>query len=909
MRRHGPQVPRSFLRLILVLALVLVCIAVSIDIYTEQLWFDSVNYGSVYWYGLETQWLTFVVVFVLTAPVLWAIFRLIVAVGGEVRRPYFQFQGQIIATPSTSSVKRAAIWLALLAGGFLGLMFSARWPLYALYGNQLESGGTVDPVFGRSVEWYFFTLPVLESVAGWFNAVAVLAALAAIAYVVAGMTVQFRGISIAAGLVMASLAVRAYLARYNLLLQDHELFSGVNYVDDNVRRIALVAVMAALVVGALIAALNFSGRVKVLAAAIALPVFVQIAAGAIWPRYVQTFVVLPNQLVRETPYIRRNIEFTRKAFALDRMDELPFEPEQSGVGFDPQEHRLTLDNMRLWDWRALQDTLRQIQTIRTYCDFADVDIDRYRISGQVTGTMVATREIDLAKLDPGSRNWVNDRLVFTHGYGVVMNSASRFSREGLPEFLLSDMPVRHEDPSLEVKRPEIYFGELTNWPVYAKTNQKEFNYPEGDANNYSTYEGTGGIRIGSFFRRLILAYEVGDLLKLPFSDDVTSDSVLLLHRNINERVRRIAPFLIFDDDPYMVVGQDGRLYWIMDAYTASSRFPYSRHLQVNNRRINYIRNSIKTVVDAYNGDVTYYIFDDTDPIIAAYGQMFPDLFKPRAEMPDFLAQHVRYPELLFQAQAFMYGAYHVENEQVFYNREDVWTVAQMSGAQAGRQAAETIEPYFVLMSFPGETELEFVSILPFTPSRRNNLIGWLAARSDGANYGRLRAYHLPKTSFFDGPLQVQARIDQDAQLSSQLSLWNQQGSAVIRGNLLVIPIEDTLLFAEPIYLQAQRSPMPALRLIVLATQDRLSYATTFDEALKLLLEGQSGTLAQPIPQIQANAQRGAPPPSSNGGGGTLIERANQALSDYQRLTAAGRHGEAGAKLDELKRLLEQLSRQ
>jgi uncharacterized membrane protein (UPF0182 family) len=398
---------------------------------------------------------------------------------------------------------------------------------------------------------------------------------------------------------------------------------------------------------------------------------------------------------------------------------------------------------------------------------------------------------------------------------------------------------------------------------------------------------------------------------VPFSTNITADSALLLHRNIVERVSRVAPYLTLDDDPYMVVGDDGALYWMMDAFTTSGRYPYSRHIAVNRRSVNYIRNSVKAVVDAYNGTVTFYVFDPEDPLIAAYQKTFPDLFRPKSAMPEFLLKHVRYPELLFQVQALMYTAYHVDNEQVFYSREDVWDIAKQTRTQGGGQTAEGIEPFFILMSFPGETDLEFVSILPFTPAKRNNMIGWLAGRSDGEEYGKLRAYRLPKTGSVDGPLQIQSRIDQDPQLSSQLTLWNQQGSAVIRGNLLVIPIDDVLLFAEPIYLQSQRSPMPALRLIVLATQDRMAYATTFEEALKVLLAGGGGSLSQPTapsnvsPQQAPTRSTAAPTDNSTQ---ALISRASQAFSDYRRLTAEGKLGEAGARLEELKDALEQLNR-
>jgi uncharacterized membrane protein (UPF0182 family) len=360
----------------------------------------------------------------------------------------------------------------------------------------------------------------------------------------------------------------------------------------------------------------------------------------------------------------------------------------------------------------------------------------------------------------------------------------------------------------------------------------------------------------------------------------------------------LAPFLTFDQDPYIIVGADGRLYWMIDAFTTSSSYPYARHINVGDSDLNYIRNSVKAVVDAYSGAVHFYVFDPADPIIQTYQRMFPTLFEAEDRMPDFIRAHVRYPEFLFRVQASLYATYHVENEQVFYNREDVWTIAQQGRSQAGTATADVIEPFFVLTRFPGESELEFVSIIPFTPASRNNLIGWMAGRSDGAKYGTLRSYHFPKTRFVDGPLQIQARIDQDSQLSSQLTLWNQQGSTVIRGNLLVLPLDDILLFAEPMYLQAERSPMPELRLVVLATQDRLAYAQRFPEALKSLLEGRP----TPIASTSAAATNSSLPSAPNAG--SVIERANQALADYQKLTAEGKLGEAGMKLDELKRILQ-----
>jgi uncharacterized protein len=904
----GPFIPsgpsrRVVLRLVF-LIIVLIALFQSISIYVENLWFGSLGFETVYWYRLKAQSLTFTVFFAATTVILFVMFQLVIPSSRGPRRPVMMVNGRPVYLPGLDLVRRLVRPVAGLAGAFLGVVFSAQWITFALYFNRAAGAdASLDPIFGKPLPFYFFTLPMLDVIGGWLVAMAVLVMLAAMLLTMADASAKFRGLSIAMSFLLLAIAFQTFIARYRLLLDDHALITGVNYVGDRIVAPALALTSAALAAGAAIALFNVaSGRIRNLVAAVVLPAATYAVAGLIVPAYMTTFVVRPNELVRETPYIRNNIEWTRRAFDLNQVEELPFEPKLTNATFDPAQHRPTLDNIRLWDWRALQDTLRQIQEIRTYYDFPDIDVDRYTINGRPVEMMLATRELSLDKLPAGSRNWVNERLIYTHGYGVTMSPVSRFTREGWPEFVLSNMPVESNRPEIKVTRPEIYFGELTNWPVYVKTRQKEFNYPEGETNNYTTYEGNGGIVMDSLVRRLLLAFENNDLLKVPFSDDIGAESRLLLHRNISDRTARIAPFLTLDPDPYIVVGDDGALYWIIDAYTSSDQYPYSRHVRTSRGDINYLRNSVKVVVDAYNGNVSFYLFDPSDPLINAYQKMLPQLFKPASAMPDFLRRHVRYPEQLLRVQAVLYSTYHVENEQVFYNHEDLWTVAQQGRSQTGSQPSDAIEPFFILMAFPGAQDLEFVSILPFTPSNRNNLIGWLAARSDGDAYGKLRSYHFPKTRFVDGPLQIQARIDQNSELSSQLTLWNQQGSKVIRGNLLVIPLNDTLLFAEPIYLQAERSPMPELRLVVLATQDRLAYASTFDEALRQLLEG--GT--REITQTRTAQPSTATAAAATGDVRTLVERANAALVDYQRLTADGKLGEAGSKLDELKRALDEL---
>jgi hypothetical protein len=608
---------------------------------------------------------------------------------------------------------------------------------------------------------------------------------------------------------------------------------------------------------------------------------------------------------------------TRQAYGLDSFAQREFPADTSVAAVDAEHNQATLENIRLWDVNALQDTLRQVQEIRTYYDFPGIDIDRYQINGSLRQVMLAVRELNVDKLPESSRNWINDKLIYTHGYGITMNPVNGFSPEGLPILYLSNMPVQSTVPGLSVTRPEIYFGELTDSDVYVKTHQQEFNYPQGQSNNLSSYEGTGGIEMGGFLRRALLAFDLGDLTKVPFSDDITAESRLLMRRNVVARVSTLAPFLTFDHDPYIVVGADGRLSWIIDGYTSSASYPYSAPSALENAPVNYIRNSVKAVVDAYDGTVTFYVFDNQDPILAAWRGIFPDLFKDESAMPAWLRAHVRYPEMLLSLQADVYALYHMTDPEVFYNREDQWSVATQTGSSQGDQSTQEMQPNFVLMTLPGESGgLEFVEILPFTPTNRNNLIGWIAARSDGANYGKAVVFDFPKTRLVDGPQQIEARIDQNAQLSGQLTLWNQQGSHVIRGSLLVIPCGQALLYAEPIYLQAQRSPMPELRLVVLALQDRLAYGPTFEAALSSLFGSEAPSLTNgEAPQATSGTGAG------NGTGATvpagttqpnesqsaLISQASQDFADYQRLTSEGKLADAGQKLDDLKKVLAELN--
>jgi uncharacterized membrane protein (UPF0182 family) len=918
-RRHN----RKFLLLVLLVAFVFFGSRTAISYWVDLLWFQSLGYGSVFLRTLGLQWAIFAAFLAATFLVLYGIFVLLRrAHRADLPSDHTILIGGRELTLSVKPVLNViAIGGALLISLATGGAMAAEWPTLALFWFAPHSGaGVVDPIFGKPLEFFLFTLPGLSLIAGWLLTIAIIACFIAALFLLvsggsrafderrlSGLVLPWRGLSLAIAFLLLVVAFRTYLGRFELLFDHHTIFDGVSYTDAHVTLTGMLVVCAALVLGALIAAFSAiwapRGRWLILSVLPAAVCYVAVGAAG-W--YVTSFLVKPNELVREQPYIAHNIEMTRKAFGLDRFLQRQFPAETNVDAADPANNQPTLQNIRLWDWRALQDTLRQMQEIRTYYDFPDIDIDRYQIGGDIRQVMLAARELNVDKLPESSRNWINEKLVYTHGYGITMNPVNGFTPEGLPTLMLSNMPVQSTVPGLAVTRPEIYFGELTDTDVYVNTRQKEFNYPQGESNNLTSYQGTGGIVVGGFFRRILLAFDRGDLAKLPFSDDVNAESRLLMRRNVRSRVAALAPFLTFEQDPYIVLTDDGRLSWIMDAFTTSDHYPYSTHYRFGDSSINYMRNSVKAVIDAYNGTVTFYVFDSQDPILAAYRRVFPSLFKDAAEMPPDLRKHTRYPEALLKLQAGVYGLYHMTNPEVFYNREDLWTVASEVGmAESGEQATQPMQPNFVLMKLPGDTGVEFVEILPFTPANRNNLIGWIAGRSDGEHYGTTMVYDFPKNRLVDGPLQIEARIDQNAQLSGQLSLWNQQGSHVRRGSLLVIPTGKALLYAEPIYLQAERSPMPELRLVVLALQDRLAYGPTFESALSALFGGGASSLsAAQAPQSAPETGTAAQPATDLHG---LIGQAAKDFNDYQRLTSEGKLGEAGKKLDELKNILDKLN--
>ncbi|MGD0738087.1 MAG: UPF0182 family protein [Terracidiphilus sp.] len=911
---------------IAIVILILIGGRAAISYWVDLLWYGSLGYAPVFWKTFGLEWGTFTAFAVLTFLVLFGAFLAFRHNhGGELPDTHtIYFAGRPIELPIAKFLRSISAVGALVISIATGFAMESQWPTLALYWYApATAANSADPILGRPLGFYLFTLPAWELIAGWLLTLAVMICILAVLFLIAaggsrmrdghfggGDSSMWRGVSTALGFLLFTLAIREYVGRFDLFFDQHPIFSGVSYTDAHVTILGMSFISVALAIGAVIA---FAGgvlklRVRWLAAAIA-PAVVCYVIVAVAGWYNSTFIVNPNRLDRERPYIVDNIALTRQAYGLDLFAQQEFPAETTVAAADPEHNQATLENIRLWDVGALQSTLTQLQEIRTYYAFPGIDIDRYQINGSLRQVMLAVRELDVDKLPDTSRNWISDKLIYTHGYGITMNPVNGFSAEGLPTLYLSNMPVQSTVPGLKVTRPEIYFGEKTDTDVYVKTGQQEFNYSQGQNDSYSTYEGTGGIVMGGFMRRVLLAFDRGDLSKVPFSDDIKADSRLLMRRNVLARVTTLAPFLTFDHDPYIVVGDDGRLSWIIDAYTSSSTYPDSAPADLYGQSVNYARNSVKAVVDAYDGTVTFYVFDSSDPIVTAWRSIYPALFKDASAMPAWLRAHVRYPEALLSLQADVYGLYHMTNPEVFYNRGDQWTVATENGSsQSGDQAAQAMQPNFVLMTLPGESGgLEFVEILPFTPISRNNMIGWIAARSDGAHYGTAVVFNFPKTRLVDGPQQIESRIDQNGELSGQLTLWNQNGSKVIRGSLLVIPCGRALLYAEPIYLQANQSPMPELRLVVLALQDRLAYGPTFEAALASLFGSQTPSLAgtesqQPAPSATPS---GAPQPTASVN--ALISQASRDFADYQRLTSEGKLAEAGQKLDDLKRVLDQLS--
>lgn len=929
-KKTGPAVAGA----IVLLALVL--FTWFMDFWGEKLWFDSLGYTDRFWTEFAARVITGASFFLIGG---FTSLMFSFSVRGMRRSYRLLFAGS-----------------SALISGFIG---AGQWE-NALRFIKGGSGGIVDPILGIDAGFYLFTLPFLRGI------YALLITLAVLFVLLGGMSANPRGLSIlqkklsdpeeenreaegsfgaiitASVFLLLVLSSDLILKRFELLFDTQGVVSGPGWTSVNIRMpMLLVAaglgVLAAVLLsipglrrqlgikgGAILS--RFSS--KKLPGAFWAPASVFAALFAVWgiilglvPWLLQSLLVAPNEITYEQPYIEHNIAFTRTAFNLDTVQEQEFSVDGDFTPQAVEANRGIIDNTRLWDWRALSSVYEQFQEIRLYYEFGDIDVDRYTINGQNRTVMVAAREMVTDNLPEQSRNFVNCRFKYTHGYGIAMNTVNEFTSSGLPHLLIRDIPPVSENEALKVDRPEIYYGEKSDSYVIVNSSEEEFDYPEGDSNRYVSYEGDGGVEISGLFRKFMYGYKFGGT-KLLFSSYPDAESRIMFHRNIRSRVQQVAPFLEFDRDPYIVLVA-GKLKWILDAYTTSASYPYSEHFNSRvfessftesgsdtlagrgSRGVNYVRNSVKAVIDPYSGEVDMYIFDESDPVINVWQSIYPELFTSRDQMPEALEKHIRYPSDFLLMQGEVYAKYHMTDPEVFYNQEDLWVRA----TEKYYSDVMPVEPYYIMWERPGSDRPEFINMLPYTPKNKQVLIGWIAGVSDPENYGEFIAYKFPKEQRVLGPQQVETKIDQDSFLSGQLSLWDQRGSNVIRGNVLVLPVDGTLLYVEPIYLQSETAAYPELRMVVLMHKDRLSYAETLEEALQGLFDD---TTAAPSLAGTGTGGNGAGEASQTTGNAAgqqsseLIRQAQQAFDRYTTATGEGRFDDAAQALSQLKSILTEL---
>jgi len=829
---------------------------------TDWFWFQEIGFSTIFttilgtqvWLGLAVGLVSFIIIY----GNLWLTGRQatkpltirVPASLGIARDDPEGRQGEVVRVVEVEKyVPKVILLVSLVLGLLSGLVGAGSWEVTLKYVNAVPFNA-VDPIFGRDIAFYVFELPFIQFLSGlglWLMLVSLIGVVAI--YVLRGSVVlqqPAQGVralkslfiakranvhlSMLVALLFALMAARIYFIRIpSLLYSATGSFTGAGFADIHALLPYYKILVFIAIIASVLTVINiFRQSRRYITLAVGIYFAVTVLGGWIYPTILQRFVVLPNELVKETPYLKRNIEATKKAFGLDSVTERNLTGEAALTMADIDNNRSTIKNVRLWDREPLLNTFSQLQEIRTYYDFGSIDNDRYRLNGDLRQVLLAPRELDSTSLP--QRTFINERLTFTHGYGLTLSPVNEVTPEGLPVLFLKDLPPSSDIESLAVKRPEIYYGEQASEWVVVNTKTQEFDYPSGEENIYVNYAGNGGVQVKSLFRKALFALRFKSL-KLLLSGDTTQDSRIMFYRNIEERVQRVVPFLSLDGDPYIVVTQEGKLKWIYDAYTTSNRYPYAEMVSdefspLPGRSVNYIRNSVKVVIDAYDGAMTFYVVDEEDPVIQVYASMFKDLFLPGEEMSDDIRSHIRYPEDLFTYQTNLYATYHMDEAQVFYNKEDQWQIPRVaSGAQADPMMRHMI------MKLPGEEREEFILMIPFTPRGKDNLSAWMVARNDGEWLGQLVVYRFPKQKLVFGPTQIINRINQDADISRQISLWDQRGSEVIRGNLLVIPIEESLIYVQPIYLQAEGGKIPELKRVIVAYENRIVMEETLDLAL------------------------------------------------------------------------------
>ncbi len=831
--------------LVLFLIIVFVCMMFAdkiIAFYIDLLWFEKYQLLPVIWTILGAQLglgLGFGVLFFLIS---FGVLRSAYNKSSHIPinlKDHLRQNVPILELMATN-LKPLVLFVPLFFSVLIGLIAADRWEEALKFLNQVPYGQT-DPIFGKDYSFYLFTLPFLTFIKTflWTGLALIAIGLGLIYFFKQHIFLTASGfgtnaharksLCTLAALGFLTYAFDIFLQRFGLLVSSNSnVVAGLNYADAWGRLPLLNFLIILSLIGAVISLLSRGKETLRNLFITGLGIGLVFLASNFYPGLLQKFVVDPNELIKETPYIEHTIAGTVEGYGLKEIEVNELTGSNSIDADTIQKNHTTIENIRLWDQDQLLATLGQIQEIRTYYQFKSVDNDRYHINGKYQQTLLSPRELQSSSLP--NRTWINEHLTFTHGYGVSLSPVNQITPEGLPVLYIKDIPPR-SSIDLKVTQPEIYYGELSNEHVFVNTGTKEFDYPEGEKNVYKNYEGTGGVSVGSFLRKILFAIRF-KTMKILFSQDINSESRVLIYRDIEERVKKVAPFLHFSNDPYLVITNEGRLVWMYDAFTTSDNLPYSlmiRETSIIKGVANYIRNSVKVVIDAYDGSMTFYISDSKDPIIATYKNLFPTMFQELEKMPLDLKQHIRYPSLLFNIQAFVYATYHMKTPQIFYNKEDQWEIPEIDG--------KGMQPYYTIMKLPGKSQEEYILMLPFTPSGKQNLSAWMVGLSDGVDYGKLLIYKFPKQKLIYGPEQMVARINQDAEISRQISLWDQRGSQVIQGNLLVIPIEESLIYVRPLYLKAENGKIPELKRVIVGYQDQIAMEPTLDEALSKIFRG------------------------------------------------------------------------
>lgn len=841
-----PQSPVKNSRALLIILLAGAAVIFSwriISFLADWFWFVEVGYENVF----KTTFLAGIAASALYGLIFFAFFyvNLFVAARLSSKLIVIDRDDQFKVPPVLAdrrAVNRFMLVISLFLALFAAQVGSNQWEPLLLAANGLPFGIS-DPLFGKDAGFYVFSLPFLRYMHGFLLATVVITLIAVVIFyfirrsfqvippntwrIMPGPRGHFAAI---AGFLFLVIAFGAWIDLNELLFVKRGVVFGPGYTDATTQVWVLWVLMGACILAAL-AWLYYILRPdwRIPAAAVLVIVIIVLVGRGVYPALVQKFKVVPNEVVLERPYLEHNIRFTRLAYGIDAVEEQEFAAEENLTREDLRRNDLTIKNIRLWDHEPLLVTYGQLQEIRTYYKFGDVDNDRYTIGGEYRQSMLSPREMSYESLP--SRSWVNEHLTYTHGYGAVLSPVNRVTNEGLPEFFIKDIPpVSSTD--IKITRPEIYFGEASNEYVFVGTKRPEFDYPVGEKNVYSRYEGQGGVPL-SFFRKLLFAGRFGSFTIL-LSDEIGEGSRIMYYRNVRDRVMMAAPYLRVDNDPYMVITEQGRLVWIVDCYTVTDRFPYS---EPTGRIGNYMRNSVKATVDAYDGTLKFYISDPQDPIIRTYAKIFPGTFLEFGQMPPDILSHVRYPEGMFAVQARMFRAYHMEDPQVFYNKEDLWSIPSSTSRTKAQGREQEMQPYYTIMRLPGQKKEEYILLLPFTPSQRDNMSAWMAVRCDAPNYGKLIVYVFPKQRLVYGPRQIDARIDQDTQISQFLSLWSQRGSQVIRGSMLAIPIEKSILYVGPLFLAAEKGQLPELKRVIVAFGNSIVMEETLEGALQRIFGG------------------------------------------------------------------------